>query len=86
MASIGQTITGPRFHETDEVSVFPYVIFFAYRGVQWFDRQRAYLDSLESQLRSLVKAIDTVARHRAGEHACSSLIYHANLLRTRTQN
>lgn len=49
MASIGQTITGPRFHETDE----------------WFDRQRAYLDSLESQLRGLVKAIDTVARHRA---------------------
>jgi hypothetical protein len=37
-------------------------------GVQWFDRQRAYLDSLESQLRGLVKAIDTAARHRAGKH------------------
>ncbi|OBZ73550.1 Sorting nexin-1 [Grifola frondosa] len=49
MASIGQSITGPRFYETDE----------------WFDRQKAYLDSLESQLRGLVKAIDLVAKHRA---------------------
>ncbi|KAF9266929.1 Vps5-domain-containing protein [Marasmius fiardii PR-910] len=49
MASIGQTITGPRFHESDE----------------WFDRQKAYLDSLESQLRGLTKAIDMVAKQRA---------------------
>jgi sorting nexin-1/2 len=35
-------------------------------GVQWFDRQKAYLDSLESQLRGLVKSIDAVARHRTG--------------------
>jgi len=49
MASIGHTIAGPRFYETDE----------------WFDRQKAYLDSLESQLRGLVKAIDLVARHRS---------------------
>ncbi|KAG6833009.1 hypothetical protein H0H87_012595 [Tephrocybe sp. NHM501043] len=48
LASIGQSIAGPRFHETDE----------------WFDRQRAYLDSLESQLRSLVKAIEAVARQQ----------------------
>ncbi|KAG5641906.1 hypothetical protein DXG03_003973 [Asterophora parasitica] len=48
LASIGQTIAGPRFHETDE----------------WFDRQKAYLDSLESQLRGLVKAIEAVARQR----------------------
>ncbi|KAJ3510096.1 hypothetical protein NMY22_g16080 [Coprinellus aureogranulatus] len=41
-------LTGPRFHETDE----------------WFDRQKAYLDSLESQLRGLVRAIETVAKHR----------------------
>lgn len=46
---------------------FLVVIFIVYDGVQWFDRQRAYLDSLESQLRGLVKAIDTVARHRAGK-------------------
>ncbi|KIK98175.1 hypothetical protein PAXRUDRAFT_134722 [Paxillus rubicundulus Ve08.2h10] len=50
MASIGQTLTGPRFHETDE----------------WFDKQRAYLDALESQLRGLVKSVDIVARQRAG--------------------
>ncbi|KAG6330139.1 hypothetical protein ID866_8949 [Astraeus odoratus] len=49
MASIGQTLTGPRFHETDE----------------WFDKQRAYLDGLESQLRGLVRSIDIVARHRS---------------------
>ncbi|KAF9466094.1 Vps5 C terminal like-domain-containing protein [Collybia nuda] len=49
MASIGQSITGSRFHETDE----------------WFDRQKGYLESLESQLRGLVKAIETVARQRS---------------------
>ncbi|GBE86443.1 Vacuolar protein sorting-associated protein [Sparassis crispa] len=48
MASIGQSIAGPRFHETDE----------------WFDRQKAYLDSLETQLRGLVKAIDAVTKQR----------------------
>ncbi|KAJ7782017.1 Vps5 C terminal like-domain-containing protein [Mycena maculata] len=49
MATIGQTITGPRFYETDE----------------WFDRQKAYLDSLEAQLRGLVKAIELVSKQRA---------------------
>ncbi|KAH9019146.1 Vps5 C terminal like-domain-containing protein [Lactarius hengduanensis] len=48
MASIGQSITGPRFVEMDE----------------WFDRQKAHLDILESQLRGLVKAIDVVSRQR----------------------
>ncbi|KAI9451700.1 Vps5-domain-containing protein [Lactarius psammicola] len=48
MASIGQSITGPRFVEMDE----------------WFDRQKAHLDILESQLRGLVKAIDIVSRQR----------------------
>ncbi|KAI9454444.1 Vps5-domain-containing protein [Russula earlei] len=52
MASIGQSITGPRFVETDE----------------WFDRQRAYLEVLESQLRGLVKAIEVVTRHRSDIH------------------
>ncbi|KAI0816961.1 Vps5-domain-containing protein [Trametes gibbosa] len=49
MTAIGQTIAGPRFHETDE----------------WFDRQKSYLDSLETQLRGLVKAIETVAKQRS---------------------
>ncbi|KAG2128542.1 Vps5 C terminal like-domain-containing protein [Suillus clintonianus] len=49
MASIGQTLAGPRFHETDE----------------WFDKQRAYLDGLESQLRGLVKSIEVVAKQRS---------------------
>ncbi|KAI0731336.1 Vps5 C terminal like-domain-containing protein [Earliella scabrosa] len=49
MAAIGQTIAGPRFYETDE----------------WFDRQKSYLDSLETQLRGLVKAIEAVAKQRA---------------------
>ena len=59
MASIGQSIAGPRFYETDE----------------WFDKQKAYLDSLELQLRGLVKAIDVVAKHRSGEHTHVSLVY-----------
>ncbi|KAJ8514579.1 hypothetical protein ONZ45_g7888 [Pleurotus djamor] len=49
MASIGQAVAGPRFYETDE----------------WFDRQRVYLDGLESQLRGLAKAIDAVAKQRS---------------------
>jgi sorting nexin-1/2 len=34
---------------------------------QWFDRQKVYLDSLESQLKSLVKAIEMVAKQRQGK-------------------
>jgi len=34
--------------------------------MQWFDKQRAYLDGLESQLRGLVKSIEVVAKQRAG--------------------
>ncbi|KXN87413.1 Vacuolar protein sorting-associated protein vps5 [Leucoagaricus sp. SymC.cos] len=49
IASIGQTLTGSRFHETDE----------------WFDRQKVYLDNLESQLKGLVKAIELVSKQRA---------------------
>ncbi|KAJ7281472.1 Vps5 C terminal like-domain-containing protein [Mycena rebaudengoi] len=48
MASIGQSFAGPRFYETDE----------------WFDRQKDYLDSLEGQLRGLVKAIELVSKQR----------------------
>ncbi|KAJ7247618.1 Vps5 C terminal like-domain-containing protein [Mycena haematopus] len=49
MATIGQSIAGPRFYETDE----------------WFDRQKTYLDSLEAQLRGLVKAIELVSKQRS---------------------
>lgn len=68
MASIGQTLTGPRFHETDEVSMMM-LLLTAVRHAhldQWFDKQRAYLDGLESQLRGLVKSIEIVARQRTG--------------------
>ena len=51
MASIGHSITGPRFHETDE----------------WFDKQKAYLESLELQLRGRVKSIDLVSKQRTGK-------------------
>ncbi|KAI0644233.1 Vps5-domain-containing protein [Trametes meyenii] len=56
ITAIGQTIAGPRFYETDD----------------WFDRQRAYLDSLETQLRGLVKSIETVAKHRIEVAAAAS--------------
>ncbi|KAH7921295.1 Vps5-domain-containing protein [Leucogyrophana mollusca] len=49
MASIGQTLAGPRFYETDE----------------WFDKQKTYLDGLESQLRGLVKSIEIAAKQRS---------------------
>jgi hypothetical protein len=42
---------------------FSLILFFIFK---WFDRQKAYLDSLESQLRGLVKAIDLAAKHRSG--------------------
>jgi len=45
-------------------------VFFTTAGdftfLQWFDKQRAYLDGLESQLRGLVKSIEVVAKQRAG--------------------
>lgn len=67
MASIGQTLTGPRFNETDEVSCSAYsLVGFHHIDIQWFDRQKAYLDSLESQLRGLAKAIEFVAKQRSG--------------------
>lgn len=67
MATIGQSIVGPRFHETDEVflsslhsppsrSDKPFE--------QWFDRQKLYLDSLESQLKGLVKTMEVVMKTR----------------------
>ncbi|CAE6359297.1 unnamed protein product [Rhizoctonia solani] len=43
------SITGPKFYETDE----------------WFDTKRSYVDALESQLRGLAKAVDTVSKNQA---------------------
>lgn len=68
IASIGQSLTGPRFHETDEVGTWLYWTRPQSHVLsQWFDRQKGYLDSLESQLKSLVKAIEMVAKQRQGE-------------------
>lgn len=66
MASIGQSITGPRFVETDEVLPRLTLMLSWLRLSQWFDRQKAHLEILESQLRGLVKAIEVVSRHRSG--------------------
>ena len=66
MASIGQSITGPRFVETDEVLLQLRLMLSQLRLFQWFDRQKAHLDVLESQLRGLVKAIEIVSKHRSG--------------------
>lgn len=66
MASIGQSIAGPRFVETDEVLLQPILIHSRLRLFQWFDRQKAHLEVLESQLRGLVKAIEIVSKHRSG--------------------
>jgi hypothetical protein len=66
MASIGQSITGPRFVETDEVLLQVTLMLSWLRLSQWFDRQKAHLEVLESQLRGLVKAIEVVSKHRCG--------------------
>lgn len=34
---------------------------------KWFDKQRSYLDNMESQLRGLVKAVELVAKQRQGK-------------------
>ena len=65
MASIGQSITGPRFVEMDEVLRLASSLYQLMLS-QWFDRQKAYLDVLESQLRGLAKAVDVVSRQRNG--------------------
>ncbi|KZT56888.1 Vps5-domain-containing protein [Calocera cornea HHB12733] len=49
MATIGSTLTGPKFIENDD----------------WFENRKIYLDALESQFRGLIKAIDIVAKQRA---------------------
>ena len=66
MASIGHSITGPRFVETDEVLLQLRLMLSQLRWFQWFDRQKAHLEVLESQLRGLVKAIEIVSKHRSG--------------------
>jgi sorting nexin-1/2 len=67
MASIGHSIVGPRFYETDEVFLsIPCTSLPRSNQLfhQWFDRQKVYLDSLESQLRGLVKTIEAVMKAR----------------------
>ncbi|EIM86643.1 Vps5-domain-containing protein [Stereum hirsutum FP-91666 SS1] len=58
LANLGQSIAGPRFIENDE----------------WFDRQKGYLDTLEAQLRGLVKAIDVVSKQRTGSDLALHLV------------
>lgn len=76
LASIGGTIGGPRFVEQDEVcSAFPVTVFWSgvplnlnhIRLSQWFIKQKQFLDSLESQIKSLVKALETSSKQRLGE-------------------
>ena len=33
---------------------------------QWFDNKKTYLDTLETQLKGLVKAVELVSKHGAG--------------------
>lgn len=72
MSSIGQ-IAGPRFHEVDEVCssftisfVLPILLTLRSFRFQWFDKKKVYLDSLESQLRGLLKALEVVSKQRTG--------------------
>ena len=59
MASIGSTIAGTKFFEADE----------------WFDQKKVYFDSLESQLKGLVKAIDVVSKSRQGKSSVRLVLW-----------
>lgn len=48
--------------------------------MQWFDRQKGYLDTLEAQLRGLVKAIDVVSKQRTGIDLALHLVNESCLL------
>ncbi|KAJ9105808.1 hypothetical protein QFC19_003376 [Naganishia cerealis] len=48
LASIGGSIGGPRFIERDD----------------WFDEKKAFLDSLEGQMKGLIKSVETASKHR----------------------
>jgi sorting nexin-1/2 len=56
--------SGQKFHEHDE----------------WFDQQRAYLDSLEAQLKQMVKSLNTLAQTRKGEQGRMMLLRGASRL------
>ena len=50
LASLTSGLTGPKFVERDD----------------WFDDRRAALDTLEGQLKALVKSVDLVSKQRLG--------------------
>lgn len=69
-------LTGPKFVETDDVSVFglQYSILSLHKTnvlylspSQWFNQKNLTLDSLESQLKGLTKSIDISSRSRLGK-------------------
>lgn len=70
LSTLGQTLTSSKFLEVDDVGVCSHAVKAgtqAYHGcLQWFDKKKAYLDALESQLKGLVRAIDLVAKQREG--------------------
>ena len=67
MSSIGQAVAGPRFYEMDDVRsiLFTQICKILY-ALKWFDKKRTYLDSLESQLKGMVKAVEAVSKQRSG--------------------
>ncbi|GHJ83709.1 hypothetical protein NliqN6_0111 [Naganishia liquefaciens] len=48
LATIGGSIGGPRFIEKDD----------------WFEQKKAYLDSLESQMKGWIKSVESASKHR----------------------
>ncbi|KAJ9115493.1 hypothetical protein QFC22_005251 [Naganishia vaughanmartiniae] len=48
LASLGGSIGGPRFIEKDD----------------WFEQKKAFLDSLESQMKGLIKSVEAASKHR----------------------
>ncbi len=70
MSTIGQSITGAKFYEVDDVRFFYQLLCLEshlHNFIQWFDKKKTYLDNLEVQLKALVKAIEAVSKQRAGQ-------------------
>lgn len=72
LAAVG-TLAGPKFVENDQVSFPSFRLSWSVSGLnslltstrqQWFEDKKSYVDTLESQLKSLVKAIESTSKHR----------------------
>ncbi len=73
LAGFGGTLIGSKYQEQDEVRRLAGIglwqsllISETIRHQQWFNQKKVFLDSLESQLKSLIKSVETTSKQRLG--------------------